>query len=277
MSTAAEQHLALGALKSAGGVHGALQPESVAIAALLGMGASYNPRRIDPDQLLALRRSLRTFGAVEPVVANRRTAAMVREFTRYTSNEDEQLRALAGHASADEMAALLGRPLFSVRSRLTVLGLRARDRRLHAVLVERTCATCGGSFRARGSKVRHHATRFCSKPCAHAGQRKPGRTKDPLYRGDDWPRVRREMLRKYGACWRCSRRATRLHVHHVIPWRNGGGNERENLSVLCASCHRHVEEATRSILAVVPDVALTRVLVLSELANPARMALSRAA
>jgi ParB-like chromosome segregation protein Spo0J len=38
------------------------------------MGASYNPRRIDPDQLLALRRSLRTFGAVEPVVANRRTA-----------------------------------------------------------------------------------------------------------------------------------------------------------------------------------------------------------
>ena len=312
MSTAAEQNPALGALKSANGVRGALQPESIATAALLGMGASYNPRRIDPDQLLALRRSLRTFGAIEPVVANRRTGRIVgghqrvraaeaegfetlpvvwvdldetgerqlnlaREFARYTPAEDEQLRALAGRASADEMAALLGRPLFSVRSRLAALGLRARDRRLRAVLVERTCATCESSFRVKASKLLHDAARFCSKPCSHAGQRKPGRTKDPLYRGDDWPRVRREMLRKYGACWRCSNRAARLHVHHVIPWRNGGVNECENLSVLCASCHRHVEEATRSILAVVPDVALARVLVLSELANPARIAISRAA
>jgi HNH endonuclease len=252
---------------------GALKSESIPVQALLGMGASYNPRRIEPDQLLALRRSLRTFGAVEPVVANRRTGRI----SRYTPAEDERLRALAGHASSDEMAALLGRPLFSVRSRLAALGLRARDRRLHAVLVERLCATCGVSFRARESKARHHATRFCSKPCSNAGQRKPGRAKDPLYRGDDWPRVRREMLRRHRACWRCSRRATRLHVHHVIPWRNGGGNEPENLSVLCASCHRHVEEATRSILAIVPDFELARAVVFSELADPARIAISRAA
>src|ERR1039457_1045090 len=110
-----------------------LNSENVPVAKLIGMGAPYNPRRIEPDQLAALRRSLRTFGAVEPVVANRRSGRIVgghqrvkaaeaegietlpvvwvdldetgekqlnlaREFARYTPAEDEQLRALAGRA-----------------------------------------------------------------------------------------------------------------------------------------------------------------------------------
>src|ERR1019366_3999935 len=94
MSTAAEQNPALRALKSANGVRGALQPESIATAALLGMGASYNPRRIDPDQLLALRRSLRTFGAIEPVVANRRTGRIVGGHQRVRAAEAEGFETL---------------------------------------------------------------------------------------------------------------------------------------------------------------------------------------
>ena len=58
------------------------------------MGASYNPRRIDPDQLLALRRSLRTFGAVEPVVANRRTGRIVGGHQRVKAAEAEGIETL---------------------------------------------------------------------------------------------------------------------------------------------------------------------------------------
>lgn len=42
---------------------------------LASWGATYNPRTIDAHQLAALRSSLRTFGAVEPVVVNRRSEA----------------------------------------------------------------------------------------------------------------------------------------------------------------------------------------------------------
>lgn len=44
---------------------------------LLAMAAPYNPRRMSEPDLGALRRSLRFFGAVEPVVANRRTGHIV--------------------------------------------------------------------------------------------------------------------------------------------------------------------------------------------------------
>jgi DNA modification methylase len=44
---------------------------------LAGMGSPYNPRRISPHDLASLRRSLTTFGVVEPVVVNRRTGRIV--------------------------------------------------------------------------------------------------------------------------------------------------------------------------------------------------------
>lgn len=47
------------------------------VSALQAMAAAYNPRRISDHDLAALRRSLRTFGAVQPVVANRTTQRIV--------------------------------------------------------------------------------------------------------------------------------------------------------------------------------------------------------
>jgi site-specific DNA-methyltransferase (adenine-specific) len=58
------------------------------------MGAPYNPRRIDPSQLSALRRSLRTFGAVEPVVANRATGRIVGGHQRVKAAEAEGIETL---------------------------------------------------------------------------------------------------------------------------------------------------------------------------------------
>src|ERR1035437_9802596 len=71
-----------------------LNSESVPVTKLLGMGAPYNPRRIDADQLAALGRSLRTFGAVEPVVANRRSGRIVGGHQRVRAAEAEGIETL---------------------------------------------------------------------------------------------------------------------------------------------------------------------------------------
>ena len=44
----------------------ALKSESVPVAKLLGMAAPYNPRRIAPDQLAALGKSMRTSAPWSP-------------------------------------------------------------------------------------------------------------------------------------------------------------------------------------------------------------------
>jgi DNA modification methylase len=72
----------------------ALKSEPIPVAALLGMAAPYNPRRIDPAQLAALGRSLRTFGAVEPVVANRRSGRIVGGHQRVKAAEAEGIETL---------------------------------------------------------------------------------------------------------------------------------------------------------------------------------------
>lgn len=64
------------------------------IATLLGMRAPYNPRKISDEQLAALRKSLRVFGAVEPVVANRRTGFIVGGHQRVKAAEAEGLASL---------------------------------------------------------------------------------------------------------------------------------------------------------------------------------------
>lgn len=73
---------------------GALKSELLPVAQLVGMGASYNPRKIAPDQLAALRRSLRTFGAVEPVVANRRSGRIVGGHQRVKAAQAEGIAEL---------------------------------------------------------------------------------------------------------------------------------------------------------------------------------------
>jgi DNA modification methylase len=58
-------------------VSASLDIRQVPTGELVGMGAPYNPRRISDADLSALRRSLETWGCVEPVVANRRSGHVV--------------------------------------------------------------------------------------------------------------------------------------------------------------------------------------------------------
>ncbi len=66
----------------------------VPTATLAGMAAPYNPRTISDHDLQALRRSLKFFGAVEPVVVNRRSGHIVGGHQRVKAAEAEGIESL---------------------------------------------------------------------------------------------------------------------------------------------------------------------------------------
>lgn len=52
-------------------------PDTLPVSVLAGMAAPYNPRTIEPDEMEALKRSLKFFGAVQPIVVNTRSQRIV--------------------------------------------------------------------------------------------------------------------------------------------------------------------------------------------------------
>src|SRR2546426_10127813 len=63
----------------------------VAPSELSGMAAPYTPRTISDHDLDALRRSLRFFGTVEPIVVNRRSGHIVGGHQRVKAAEAEEI------------------------------------------------------------------------------------------------------------------------------------------------------------------------------------------
>jgi 5-methylcytosine-specific restriction endonuclease McrA len=70
--------------------------------------------------------------------------------------------------------------------------------------------------------------------------------------------VRREVLaRDRHRCRRKGCRHTRfLEVHHLVPRRQGGRNEPENLVTLCTGCHSLWHENGEPLVAMLTEVPL---------------------
>src|SRR5213593_3186227 len=68
--------------------------EHVGTAELAQMASPYNPRRISEHDLAALRRSLKFFGTVEPIVVNRRSGHIVGGHQRVRAAEAEEIATL---------------------------------------------------------------------------------------------------------------------------------------------------------------------------------------
>ena len=70
---------------------------------LAAMAAPYNPRKISDHDLEALRRSLRFFGTVEPIVVNKRFNRVVGGHQRVKAAEAEGIEQLpVVHVDLDE-------------------------------------------------------------------------------------------------------------------------------------------------------------------------------
>src|SRR5438093_543504 len=67
---------------------------NVETAALSRMASPYNPRRISDHDLEALRRSLKFFGTVEPVIVNRRSGHIVGGHQRVKAALEEDIEEL---------------------------------------------------------------------------------------------------------------------------------------------------------------------------------------
>lgn len=56
--------------------------------------------------------------------------------------------------------------------------------------------------------------------------------------GKQWQRLRKKALfRDSGRCQDCGQKAHRVHVHHIVPRKDGGPDILENLTTLCPDCH----------------------------------------
>lgn len=109
--------------------------------------------------------------------------------------------------------------------------------------VDRSCLQCGAGFSLARSLLsgRSNASgNFCCRACYNAFLTRPERAAG---RGSRWRSIRAEVLRSFPFCGWCGR-GGRLQVHHILPWRLGGSNDRGNLIALCGGCHKRVETAT---------------------------------
>lgn len=125
-----------------------------------------------------------------------------------------------------------------------------------------SCEVCGEEYEVRAAKEAQ--TRFCSSECKGIKYQKERRGRgNPSWEGGffdiasrvrsllgetDWdrlaPQVREPECECCGAV--ASEDGRAHHVHHIIPVLAGGTNEDWNLMTLCPSCHRRVEEFTKS-------------------------------
>jgi hypothetical protein len=123
--------------------------------------------------------------------------------------------------------------------------------------VERTCATCGGSFRIARSVLSggtNASGRFCSRSCY---ERHLCRTPRVNGRGSRWKTIRRAALRQTPFCAFCGK-TTHLQVHHIIPFRLTRDNSQTNLIPLCRACHKRVESVFHDVEAVDPPLPVTK-------------------
>jgi 5-methylcytosine-specific restriction endonuclease McrA len=142
----------------------------------------------------------------------------------------------------------------------------------------KACPSCGKLFNSRSWDAK---AIYCSQECVHASQKKPlpfcelcgkqcqehGRRfcsracKVEWYRGKEvfnyaggqardhyassfWLKLAEEIRKRDVVCQRCGKLpklGTKLHVHHVNPWRYCREDNPDNLQALCPSCHKKAD------------------------------------
>lgn len=108
---------------------------------------------------------------------------------------------------------------------------------------ESECRNCGGQLtETLTPELPHYGKRVCGECGMHNGWiPKPGSKNRGAKHGD--------LVRKHskGFCEMCLRLVSELRpgdlleAHHVVPYKQGGASERDNLWIVCTPCHRIIE------------------------------------
>ena len=88
--------------------------------------------------------------------------------------------------------------------------------------------------------------RFCEAHAKKESQRYERYDRDPEKNkryGSSWRKIRAAFIKANPLCVRCQqdgRLTPAREVHHIIPLRDGGTNDINNLMALCRSCHSEI-------------------------------------
>lgn len=114
--------------------------------------------------------------------------------------------------------------------------------------VAKTCETCGEPFEV--PRYREPEARYCSNACYHVGKRESLRgPANPSWKGGVSTNYYLRIVTK-DECADCGGRRG-LDVHHLD--QNRSNNTRENLIVLCRSCHKKRHYAISRAAAAQPQ------------------------
>lgn len=81
-----------------------------------------------------------------------------------------------------------------------------------------------------------------SKPVVKSQRRKATIVNNLPINEDEkgWFKTRKKVFEKYGRCCSMCGSVQNVEVHHIIPIKEGGTNELENLIPLCRDCHQEI-------------------------------------
>lgn len=127
------------------------------------------------------------------------------------------------------------------------------------------CAQCGTEKVVHSHRLDRSENFYCDNECAGRWRSDNLNGADsPTWRGGksmydavkrslgerSWNYLRKQARQRGDECQMCGgdNGDEGLHVHHIVPILCGGSNHRDNLMLLCRSCHTVVEAHTRRML-----------------------------
>ena len=120
-------------------------------------------------------------------------------------------------------------------------------------LITKTCISCGKQFKARNRDVKMGWGKYCSVGCGSKerwlGDKNPNYLGSRAYKVHPTSRKRRDEIlnRDNHKCTQCDSEANTT-IHHIVPIREGGGEEHDNLITLCMGCHNRIEHGRQELI-----------------------------
>ena len=120
--------------------------------------------------------------------------------------------------------------------------------------IERNCDYCKKDILVIPSKIKEYRNHFCSRICKsifhigeYSGDKNANWRGGHINRKGDFYSIKTRYFKKKQFCALCGT-FKKIHIHHIIPFRNTQDNSLKNLIPLCVKHHRSVEIITNKLI-----------------------------